>query len=262
MIRVSHVQKQFGGRTVVDDVSFHVAQGHCLVLLGGSGSGKTTTLKMINRLLEPDAGEVFVGDVNVADREAHELRREIGYVFQQVGLFPNMTVAQNIGVTPKLLGWDPSEIDARVTELLELVELPPDTIRSRFPHELSGGQAQRVGVARALAARPEVMLLDEPFGALDPLTRRALQQFFTKLQRTMKLTSVFVTHDMFEALFLADWIVVMDEGRIVQQGVPKDLLTDPANDYVAELMATPTEHAAYVDQLLAGDPVTPADAEP
>lgn len=250
MIEAQHLRKRFGTRWVVNDVSFHVKRGHCLVLLGASGSGKTTTMKLINRLLEPDDGEVWVNGHNVMDQPAHLLRREIGYVFQQVGLFPNMTVSRNIGVTPRLLGWSKERIDARVAELLKLVELPVRSLWNRFPHELSGGQAQRVGVARALAAKPELMLLDEPFGALDPLTRRSLQRFFRKLQRTMELTSIFVTHDIFEALYLADWIVVMDQGKVVQQGTPRVLLQRPATDAVAELMSMPTEHAAYVDALL------------
>ena len=251
VIEVKQLRKRFAGRSVVDDVSFHVQQGHNLVLLGGSGSGKTTTLKMINRLLEPDGGEVLISGESTKGLAPHVLCRRIGYVSQGVGLFPNMTVAQNIGITPALLGWSRENMDARTRKLLEMVELPFDTIAQRFPDELSGGQAQRVGVARALAAQPSVMLLDEPFGALDPLTRDSLQRFFLKLQRTMRLTAVFVTHDMFEALLLGDWIVVMHEGKIVQQGTPQALLTEPANPYVAELMSTPARQAEYVDGLLA-----------
>jgi osmoprotectant transport system ATP-binding protein len=198
---------------------------------------------MINRLIEPTSGQVRIDGADAASFAPHELRRHIGYCFQQVGLFPHFTVAENIAVTPTLLGWEPPRISHRVTELLELVELDPQTFRDRHPRELSGGQQQRVGVARALAAEPGVMLLDEPFGALDPLTRDRLQESFQQIRHRLNLTAIFVTHDMVEALLLGDRIAVMRGGRLVQIGTPHNLLVDPADDYVAEFMATPARQA-------------------
>ena len=228
-----------------------MSEGELLVLLGGSGSGKTTTLKMVNRLIEPSAGRVTIDGQHVGEMAAHELRRRIGYVFQRIGLFPQMTVAENVGVTLTLLRWDATRIRRRVDELLELVELP-DLMRDRRPAELSGGQQQRVGVARALAASPRVMLLDEPFGALDPLTRDRLQQSFLKLRRQLELTAIFVTHDMVEALLVGDRIAVINGGRLVQVGTPRELLQAPADDYVRQLMDTPMRQARLVDTLLEG----------
>ena len=196
------------------DLSLEVGEGELLVLLGGSGSGKTTTLKMINRLIEPSGGSVLVDGRDIAELTPHDLRRRIGYAFQQVGLFPHMTVAENVRVTPALLGWPEREIRHRVDELLELVELDPEKTRDRRPDQLSGGQQQRVGVARALAASPRLMLLDEPFGALDPLTRQRLQESFIRIRRALGLTAVFVTHDMVEALVLGDRIAVLQAGRL------------------------------------------------
>jgi osmoprotectant transport system ATP-binding protein len=251
MIELRRLRKAYSGSVVVDDVSLTIAAGEILVLLGESGSGKTTTLKMINRLVEPTSGSVLLNGEDVGTVEAHLLRRRIGYVFQRVGLFPHMTVAENIGLTPSLLGWDNDRIRARVAELLATVELDA-ALGARFPHELSGGQQQRVGVARALAGAPEVLLLDEPFGALDPLTRDKLQQSFSRIQREQKLTAVFVTHDMVEALTLADRIAVLRLGRLVQVGTPRDLLADPGDGYVAQMMRTPRRQAALVDALMHG----------
>ncbi|MDE0829989.1 MAG: ATP-binding cassette domain-containing protein, partial [Vicinamibacterales bacterium] len=211
---------------------------------------KTTTLKMINRLVEPSAGVVRVGGDDVSQLAPHELRRRVGYAFQQVGLFPHMTVGDNIGITPTLLGWSPDTIRRRVDELLTLVELDPDTIRDRDPAQLSGGQQQRVGVARALAAKPRVMLLDEPFGALDPLTRGRLQDSFIRIRRDLGVTAVFVTHDMAEALRLGDRIAVLDKGRLVQIGTPRTLMREPADDSVRQLLDTPRREARLVDDLL------------
>ncbi len=253
MIQAEGLVKRYGDAVVVDDVSLCVRAGELVVLLGGSGSGKTTTLKMINRLIEPSAGSVRLDGVDTADLPPHELRRRIGYVFQRVGLFPHMTVGENVAVTPGLLGWPPERIAARVDELLDLVELDP-AVRDRRPGALSGGQQQRVGVARALAAEPRVMLLDEPFGALDPVTRERLQQSFLRIREKLALTVVFVTHDMTEALTLADRIAVLRRGRLLQVGTPRDLLTRPADDYVDRLMSTPRRQAAAVDALLAGAP--------
>jgi osmoprotectant transport system ATP-binding protein len=251
MIQLRSLTKRYGDTVVVDRVSLTVDSGELVVLLGGSGSGKTTTLKMINRLVEPSEGSVLIDGVDVSTLPSHELRRQIGYVFQEIGLFPHMTVADNVGITPSLLGWDDSLIAARVDELLALVELDPDTVRHRRPDELSGGQRQRVGVARALAARPSILLLDEPFGAVDPLTRRRLQESLVRIRREVGLSAVFVTHDMVEALLLGDRIAVLHEGRLVQVGTPHELLTAPADDYVGELMRTPRRQAEIVDSLIA-----------
>jgi osmoprotectant transport system ATP-binding protein len=252
VIELREVTKRFGARAAVDGLSLSVARGECVVLLGGSGSGKTTTLKMVNRLVEPDAGRVLVNGVDVRAWEPHELRRGVGYAFQQVGLFPHLLVGENVGVTLELLGWDAARVRARVDELLVLVELPPAEFRERRPDELSGGQQQRVGVARALAARSEILLLDEPFGALDPATRDRLQQWFQRVRAELGLTVMFVTHDMAEALLLADRIAVLREGRLLQLGTPRELLAHPADAYVAELLAAPRRQAAAVDALLAG----------
>jgi osmoprotectant transport system ATP-binding protein len=248
MIEAEGLTRRYGDAAVVDRLSLRVHAGELVVLLGGSGSGKTTTLKMINRLIEPSAGLVRLDGVDTADLPLHELRRRIGYVFQRIGLFPHMTVAENVAVTPVLLGWAAERIAARVDELLALVGLEPE-MRSRNPQELSGGQQQRVGVARALAAEPRVMLLDEPFGALDPVTRERLQQSFLRIRTALALTTVFVTHDMTEALILADRIGVMRNGRLIQVGTPRELLTRPADDYVGRLMSTPRRQAAIIDDL-------------
>ncbi len=252
MIELHELTKIYGERAVVDRVSLHVPSGELLVLLGSSGCGKTTTLKMINRLIEPSSGVVRVAGEDTRRLPGPELRRRIGYGFQQVGLFPHMSVAENVAVTPSLLGWDRARIDARVDTLLEMVQLDPATFRERAPSELSGGEQQRVGIARALAAEPEVLLLDEPFGALDPLTRDHLQQSLQRIRRDLALTVVFVTHDMVEALLLGDRIAVLREGALVQVGSPRELLAHPADDGVAELMATPRRQARIVDDLLGG----------
>ncbi|TMA81930.1 MAG: ATP-binding cassette domain-containing protein [Deltaproteobacteria bacterium] len=249
MIVLEQLTKRYGDAVVVDRLSLEVARGELLVLLGGSGSGKTTTLKMINRLVEPSAGRVLIDGADVTAVEPAALRRRIGYAFQQVGLFPHMTVAENVGITPALLGWEAARVAARVDTLLELVELDPATFRDRRPAELSGGQQQRVGVARALAAEPAVLLLDEPFGALDPLTRDRLQQSIISIRTKIGVTIVFVTHDMVEALLLGDRIAVLRDGRLVQLGTPAELLRRPADPYVAQLMETPLRHGRIVDAL-------------
>jgi osmoprotectant transport system ATP-binding protein len=251
MIQLQQVTKRYGEVLAVDGVSLTVREGELLILLGDSGSGKTTTLKTVNRLIEPSSGKILLDGENVGGVAPHVLRRRIGYVFQKVGLFPHLTVAENIGITPSLLGWDRSRIRERVDELLEMVELDPDLMRERSPSELSGGQQQRVGVARALATAPRLMLLDEPFGALDPLTRDRVQQSFLRIRRVTGLTAIFVTHDMVEALILGDRIAVMREGRLVQVGTPNQLLVEPADEYVAQLMDTPKRQARTVDELIA-----------
>jgi len=252
VIEVRQLSKTFGANTAVDGIDLQVARGEVVFLVGGSGCGKTTTLKMINRLIEPSAGSIHIDGRNTAEMAPHELRRRIGYGFQQVGLFPHMTVAENIGIVPRLIGWEKGRVASRVDELLELMALEPDEYRNRSPDQLSGGQAQRVGLARALAAEPQILLLDEPFAALDPIIRDRLQVFFRDLCRELELTVVFVSHDMAEALLLADRIVVMEEGRIVQTGAPSELLRAPKNSLVAELMETPRRQARMVEELLAG----------
>jgi osmoprotectant transport system ATP-binding protein len=254
MIVLENVSKSYdeGGRLSVDQVSLTVPKGQLLALVGGSGSGKTTTLKMINRLIEPTAGRILVAGRDVRAADPVELRRSIGYVFQGIGLFPHLSVAENVAVVPKLLRWPAERARSRVDELLEMVHLPPAQYRDRLPGQLSGGQQQRVGFARALAAGPAVMLLDEPFGALDPVTRDELRGEFLALRRRLGLTAVLVTHDMMEALLSADLIAVMSAGRLVQVGTPHELLTRPADDFVAALMAGPRQQTRQLEALAAG----------
>jgi osmoprotectant transport system ATP-binding protein len=253
VIRLDRVSKSFdGGRNlVIRDVTLSIAPGSFIAMVGASGSGKTSLLKCINRLVEPDSGAVLVGGRPVSDSPSHELRRHIGYVFQGIGLFPHLSVAENIGITPHLLGWPRSEIAARVADLLALVELPAD-YGARMPDALSGGQRQRVGIARALAARPGILLMDEPFGALDPITRDTLGQACRRLHDRLGLTTVLVTHDIFEAVLLADRIVVIRDGRIVADGIPRALLTNPPDDDVRTLMEMPRRQADRVRALLDG----------
>ena len=253
MIRLEDLTKRYGATLAVDSLSLEVARGEFLVLLGSSGCGKTTTLKMINRLIEPTSGRVWIGGSDASVMEPHLLRRQMGYCFQAIGLFPHMTVAENIAVTPRLLDWEVERIRARTDELLEIVELEAASFRERLPTELSGGQQQRVGIARALAARPDVLLMDEPFGSLDPLTRDRLQRRLRSIQRELEISVVFVTHDMVEALVLGDRIAVMDAGRLVQIGSPRELLLDPAGPIVADLMETPRRQAEQVEALLEGE---------
>jgi len=238
-LRFDHVHKQFTGmnRPAVDDCDFTVNDGEFIVLLGPSGCGKTTLLKMVNRLYDPSAGTIYIDHTDIQQINVTQLRRQIGYVIQQVGLFPHMTVAQNVSVVPELLHWDKSRIRERVDELLALVDLAPDQYRDRYPSQLSGGQQQRVGVARALAGDPDLILMDEPFGAVDAITRTTLQDELLKLQRQLRKTILFVTHDVDEALRLADKIVVMRNGKIVQYATPLDLLSHPADDFVNELVS-------------------------
>lgn len=240
MIRLDAVSKTFPGSIApaVDRLSFDVPEGEIVVLIGPSGCGKTTTLKMINRLVEPTGGTIEVAGKDITSLEAHQLRRGIGYVIQQVGLFPHKTIGDNIAVVPRLLGWEASRISARVDELVELVELEPG-MRDRYPSELSGGQRQRVGVARALAADPPVLLMDEPFGAVDPIVRSRLQDELLRLQALVRKTIVFVTHDIDEAVRLGDRIALLNVGGILEQyGPPAAILRDPANEFVADFLGT------------------------
>jgi osmoprotectant transport system ATP-binding protein len=245
--------KRYEQRSAVEGLSFEVRDAELLALVGESGSGKTTTLKMLNRLIEPSAGRVLLDGQDAGALPAHLLRRQIGYVFQRVGLFPHLTVAENIAVTPRLLGWSKQRSAERVRELLELVELEPE-FAGRFPDSLSGGQAQRVGLARALGASPPFLLLDEPFGALDPLTRDHLQQSLDRLRRKLRLTVVLVTHDASEALLLADRILVLRQGRMLQLDAPSALLSAPANEYVERLLSAPRRQARIFEQLASGAP--------
>jgi osmoprotectant transport system ATP-binding protein len=254
LIAYTHVAKSFDGGHVlaVDDVSLNVAAGEFLAIVGGSGSGKTTLLRLANRLIEADSGSITIEGEDVRHADPIGLRRRIGYVFQSGGLFPHMSVASNIGVTPKLLGWPAEEISARVDELLDLVRLDRAPYRDRMPHELSGGQRQRVGVARALAAKPRIVLMDEPFGALDPLTRDALGDDYRSLHRTLGLTTVMITHDMTEAILLADRVVVMRGGKLLAQGTPAELSTS-SDPYVGELLRTPRRQSERLGKLLPRD---------
>ncbi|MBF4574625.1 ATP-binding cassette domain-containing protein [Frondihabitans sp. VKM Ac-2883] len=234
-ILLDQVTKRYPGQSkpAVDGITLEIPAGQIVMLVGPSGCGKTTTLKMINRLIEPTEGRIVLGDDDVTGIDGDELRRQIGYVIQAGGLFPHMTVSQNIAVVPKMLGWSKERISARVDELLELVSLDPAVYRDRFPKELSGGQQQRIGVARALAADPPVLLMDEPFGAVDPITRQRLQDELINIQHELKKTIVIVTHDFDEAVKLGDWIVVFSEGaHIVQYDTPERILAEPANEFV------------------------------
>ncbi|THD62259.1 ATP-binding cassette domain-containing protein [Phenylobacterium sp.] len=250
-IELSGVEKRYGGVLALAGVSLTVETGSFTALVGGSGSGKTTLLKTVNRLVSPDAGEIRVLGQDVTGADPHLLRRKIGYVFQEVGLFPHLSVAENIAITPKLLGWDARRIDGRVANLLGLVDLPLEVGR-RAPAALSGGQRQRVGVARALAAEPKLMLMDEPFGALDPLTRDALGTDYRALHERLGLTTVMVTHDMAEAVLLADRIVVLRRGAVVADGAPADLLAQTADDEVRALLEAPRRQALKLAAKLGG----------
>jgi len=233
MIEVKNITRTFDGYTAVDDVSFSIGEGETVVFLGRSGSGKTTLLKMINRLIEPTSGEIYIDDRNIYQKKPEQLRRNIGYVFQNTGLFPHYTIAENIAIVPRLLGWDKERIQQRTRLLMEKLHLPESYLAS-YPHQLSGGQQQRIGLARALAADPPILLMDEPFGALDPITRVSLQKDFKGLDELKSKTILLVTHDVQEAFELADRICLMDKGRIVQAGKPAELLFHPVDDYVRD----------------------------
>ncbi len=252
MIVLNRVSKSFdGGKSfAVKELDLRVREREFLVLLGESGCGKTTTLRMTNRLIEPTSGQILIDGEDISTVDPIELRRGIGYVFQGIGLFPHWDVAGNVAAVPRLLGLNDKEIGRRVSEMLELVGLPPGKFRNRRVQELSGGQQQRVGVARALAGRPMLLLMDEPFGALDPITRAELQDEFQSLQREMGLTVVLVTHDITEALLLADRIAVMRDGRKIREGTPFELMSNPADDYVERLIESPLRTAAKLSEML------------
>ncbi|MGG4467630.1 ABC transporter ATP-binding protein [Paenibacillus alvei] len=258
MIQFENVSKLFnGGTTAVKSLNLTINKGELFVLIGPSGSGKTTTLKMINRLVDITNGTISLNGRKISDYDIHELRWNIGYVLQQIALFPHLSIAENIAVVPEMKKWTKEKIAKRVNELLEMVGLEPQTYRNRKPNELSGGQQQRVGVIRALAADPEIILMDEPFSALDPISREKLQDDIVKLQKAIKKTIVFVTHDMQEALKLGDRICIMKDGEIVQVGTPNELITNPMNDFVAEFIgrALPKKSTFNLEQIMSPSPI-------
>ncbi len=245
MIVLDKVDKVFPGSTIpaVNQISFQIDEGNICVFVGPSGCGKTTILRMINRLVEPTGGEIYIKGKKVSDKEVNpdELRREIGYVIQQIGLMPHRTVEQNVALVPRLLKWPEEKISLRVKELLETVGLDAEEVSRKYPYQLSGGMMQRVGVARALAADPPIMLMDEPFGAVDPIVRGRLQDEFLRLQKALKKTICFVTHDINEAIKMGDHIVIMNKGELVQHGTPMEILCNPANYFVKDLIGTDRE---------------------
>ena len=260
MIEIETLTKRYGDNTVVDTVTMTIQPRTVTVIVGTSGSGKTTLLRMINRLVEPTSGTIKLDGVDNRDLPGFELRRRIGYAIQGHGLFPHRTVAQNIATVPGLLGWDRPRIDAKVKELLELFQLDPADFAARFPHELSGGQQQRVGVARALAAEPNVLLMDEPFGALDPIIRAKAQQDLISIQKVLGTTIVLVTHDMDEAFHLADRIAVMDKGKVVQYGAPVELVRQPATPFVETLIGDTERPFRLLSMQTIGEALEPKQA--
>lgn len=261
MIKLQNIHKNFSdGFVALNDINLTCEEGEITVLIGPSGCGKTTTMKLINRLINPTKGKVLINGDDISTINPVELRRKIGYVIQHIGLFPHMNIATNVGVVPRLLKWDKDKTDNRVDELLDLVGLDPKTYRTRYPSELSGGQQQRIGVIRALAAEPSIILMDEPFSALDPISREQLQEELVRLQKEIKKTIVFVTHDMDEALKIADRIVLMKEGDIVQQASPEDILRHPANDFVKSFIGKKrlqqVADIPTVDEVMVRKPVT------
>ncbi|GAA5263524.1 ABC transporter ATP-binding protein [Methanocalculus sp. MC3] len=256
-IDIHGVRKRFGETVAVDGISLDIRGGELLILIGGSGSGKTTTLRMINRLIDPDEGTIAINGIDTQTIDGIVLRKNIGYVIQQIGLFPHMTIRENIGLLPTIEGWSREEIDSRVAELLILVHLPPDQFMDRYPKELSGGQQQRVGLARALVMNPPLLLMDEPFGALDPLLRRQLQDEFIGIKEDIGKTIVFVTHDINEAFRLGDRIAIMHEGQIVQLGTPRDLILNPADKMVSDLVGS-DRLFGHIASLTVSDMMVPA----
>lgn len=261
MIEIENITKRYDGAAVVDNVSLVVAPRTVTVIVGTSGSGKTTLLRMINRLVEPSSGTIRIDGNDVTGIPGFKLRRQIGYAIQGHGLFPHRTVAQNIATVPELIGWDKKRIDAKIEELMQLFQLDPSLYANRFPHELSGGQQQRVGVARALAAEPNILLMDEPFGALDPVIRAKAQMDLLEIQKKLGVTIVLVTHDMDEAFRLAQQIVVMDKGHIVQRGSPAELVLEPATDFVRTMIGENERSLKLLSVLPVADVIEPGHAE-
>ncbi|MEB2493431.1 betaine/proline/choline family ABC transporter ATP-binding protein [Peribacillus frigoritolerans] len=261
MLKIENVSKIYkGGKKAVKNISLDIKKGEFICFIGPSGCGKTTTMKMINRLIEPSEGKILINGENIMDKDPVELRRQIGYVIQQIGLFPHMTILENITLVPKLLKWNDQKKKERALELLQLVDMGPEYLE-RYPYELSGGQQQRIGVLRALASNPPLILMDEPFGALDPITRDALQEEFKNLQRTLDKTIVFVTHDMDEAIKLADRIVILKAGEIVQVGTPDEILRNPANEFVEEFIGKDRllqtrPNVELVEQIMSRNPIS------
>ncbi|MBL0406985.1 ABC transporter ATP-binding protein [Microvirga aerilata] len=261
MIEIEHLTKRYGAAAIVDDVSFRVEEGTVAAVVGTSGAGKSTLLRMINRLVEPSAGRVLIDGQDTMAIPEDALRHRIGYVIQGYGLFPHRTVAENIATVPRLLGWDRRQIAARVEELLDLFGLDPAEFAKKFPHQLSGGEQQRVGVARALAARPALLLMDEPFGALDPVIRHKAQDELLSIQRRLGTTVVLVTHDMNEAFHLADRIAVMNQGRLLQYAAPAELLTRPAEAFVEQLVGSAERPFRLLSLMRVQEAVEPGTAE-
>ncbi|MDM5294662.1 betaine/proline/choline family ABC transporter ATP-binding protein [Peribacillus simplex] len=261
MLKIENVSKIYkGGKKAVKNISLDIKKGEFICFIGPSGCGKTTTMKMINRLIEPTEGKILINGENIMDKDPVELRRQIGYVIQQIGLFPHMTILENITLVPKLLKWNDQKKKERALELLQLVDMGPEYLE-RYPYELSGGQQQRIGVLRALASNPPLILMDEPFGALDPITRDALQEEFKNLQRTLDKTIVFVTHDMNEAIKLADRIVILKAGEVVQVGTPDEILRYPANEFVEEFIGKDRllqtrPNVELVEQIMSRNPIS------
>ncbi|MBK5441871.1 MULTISPECIES: betaine/proline/choline family ABC transporter ATP-binding protein [unclassified Peribacillus] len=261
MLKIENVSKVYkGGKKAVKNITLDIKKGEFICFIGPSGCGKTTTMKMINRLIEPSEGKILINGENIMEKDPVKLRRQIGYVIQQIGLFPHMTILENITLVPKLLKWSDQEKKERALELLQLVDMGPEYLE-RYPYELSGGQQQRIGVLRALASNPPLILMDEPFGALDPITRDALQEEFKNLQRTLNKTIVFVTHDMDEAIKLADRIVILKAGEIVQVGTPDEILRNPANEFVEEFIGKERllqtrPNVQLVEQIMSRNPIS------
>jgi len=261
MIEFGSVTKVFpNGVRAVQGLTLSVAEGETLVLLGTSGSGKTTTMKMVNRLIEPTHGNIRIDGADVMAQDPIALRRSIGYAIQHIGLFPHMTVAENIAVVPRLLQWERDRIDKRIDELIALVGLKPEFFRARYPSELSGGQRQRIGVARALASDPPIVLMDEPFGALDPITRDQLQNEFLELESEIQKTIIFVTHDVFEAVKMGDRIALLDQGKLQQLASPAELVESPANEFVEEFLGQHRFQLALLTRTI-GSVAAPARAD-
>jgi osmoprotectant transport system ATP-binding protein len=260
MIVIESLSKRYGETTVVDGVSMEIESHSITVIVGTSGSGKSTLLRMINRLVEPTSGRVLIEGRDTESEPAHQLRRRIGYVIQGHGLFPHRTVAENVATVPRLLGWEPRRIRARVDELLQALQLDPKAYSNKYPHQLSGGQQQRVGVARALAAEPAVLLMDEPFGALDPIIREKAQADLLEIQRKFGTTMVVVTHDIDEAFRLGDRVAVMSQGRLLQYDRPEVLVTHPADELVARMTGSAERAMRLLSLTTAGEAALPAPA--